>query len=88
MSTRLHRALSRDSNIKLGSLVAPSGRHTQSKRETLELLHVTHFPKSVVTEKVAAPSTACCAKRLDWRVAGRVVTYRRVEWTIDSFAPY
>jgi hypothetical protein len=25
---------------------------------------------------------------LDWWVALRVVTYRRVEWAIDSFAPY
>jgi hypothetical protein len=86
MSARLHRALSRDSKIKLGTLVAPSWRRTQSKGETLELLLVTHFPKSMVTEE--APSAACCAKRLDWWVAWRVVTYRRVEWTIDSFASY
>jgi len=25
---------------------------------------------------------------MDWQVAVRIVTYRRVEWTIDSFAPY
>jgi hypothetical protein len=30
-SARLHRALSRDPKIKLGSLVAPSGRRTQSE---------------------------------------------------------
>jgi len=24
----------------------------------------------------------------DWRLAARVVTYRRVEWAIDYFAPY
>jgi len=88
MLARLHRALSRDSKIKLGSLVAPPGRCTQSKGETLELLLVTYFPKLVVTEELAAPSAACCAKRLDWWVAGRVVTYRRIEWAIDSSAPY
>jgi len=36
-SARLHRALSREPKIKLGSLVAPSDRRTQSKGETLEL---------------------------------------------------
>jgi hypothetical protein len=34
-SARLHRALSRDPKIKLGSLVAPSSRRTQSEGETL-----------------------------------------------------
>ena len=87
MLARLHRALSRDPKIKLESLVA-LGRHTQSKGETLELLLVTHFHELVVTEEVVAPAAACCTKRLDWKVAGRVVTYRRVEWAIDSFAPY
>jgi hypothetical protein len=24
----------------------------------------------------------------DWRLVTRVVTYRRVEWAIDSYAPY
>jgi len=33
-SARLRRALSRDPKIKLGSLVAPSGRRTQSEGET------------------------------------------------------
>ena len=33
-AARVHRALSRDPKIKLGSLVAPSGRRTQSEGET------------------------------------------------------
>jgi len=60
----------------------------QSKGEILVLLLVTHFPNSVVTVKVAAPAPACCAKCLDWQVAARVVTYRRVEWANDSLGPY
>jgi hypothetical protein len=88
MSARLHRSLSKDSRIKMGSLMAPPGRCMQSKGETLLLLLVTHFPNLVITEKVAVPAAAHCAKRLDWRVAVWVVTYRRVEWAIDSFAPY
>jgi hypothetical protein len=35
-----------------------------------------------------APAAACRAKRLDWQVAARVVTYWTVVWAIDSFAPY
>ena len=86
-STRLHRALSRDPKIRLGSLVAPSGGRTQSEGETLDLLLVTHFPNTVI-EREAAPAATRHAKRLDWQVAARVVTYGRVEWAIDSFVPY
>jgi hypothetical protein len=87
-SARLHRALSRETKIKLESLVAPSGRRTQSEGETLELLLTTHFPNSGVTQELAAPAAALLARRPDWRLATKVVTYRRVEWAIDSFAPY
>ena len=87
-SATLHRALSRDPKIKLEFLVAPSGGCSQSKGETLELLLTTHFPDSGVTKKVVAPVAALLAKRTNWRLATRVVTYRRVEWAIDSFAPY
>jgi hypothetical protein len=52
---RVHRALSRDPKIKLGSLVAPSGRHTQSEGETLELLLTTHFPNAEITKGDGSP---------------------------------
>jgi hypothetical protein len=87
-SAKLHRALSRNPKIKLGSLVAPTGRHTPSEGETLELLHTTHFPNSGVTQEIAAPAAALLTRRPDWRLDTRVVTYRRVEWAISSFAPY
>jgi hypothetical protein len=86
-SARLHRILSRVPKVKLGSLVSPSGGCTQSKGENLELLLTTHFPNSGVTQVVAVPAAALLARRSDWRLATRVVTYRRVEWAIDSFAP-
>jgi hypothetical protein len=75
-------------NIRLVSLVAPSGGHTQSEGETLDLLLATHFPNSVVIEREAVPAAAHHTKCLEWRVATRIVTYRRVVWTIDSFAPH
>ena len=34
------------------------------------------------------PAAACRATLVDWRVAARIITYSRVEWAIDSFAPY
>ena len=88
MAARLHMALPKDPKIKLGSLVAPLGRRTQSEGETCELLQTTYFPNSEVTEEMAAPAAALRARRCDWRVAARVVSYIRVEWAIDSFAPY
>jgi hypothetical protein len=74
-SARLHRALSTDPKIKLGSLVASSGRRTQSEGETLELLLTKHFPNSGVTQELAAPAAALLARRPDWRLPTRVVTY-------------
>ena len=74
-STRLHRALSRDPNIRLGSTVAHCGGRTQSEGETLNLLLASHLLFSVVLE--AVPAAACRAKRLDWRVAVRIISYRK-----------
>jgi hypothetical protein len=72
--------------MKLGSLVAPSGRHTQSEGETLELLLTVHFPNSDITQELAAPAAALLARHPNWRLATRVVTYKRLEWAVDSFA--
>ena len=87
-SARLHRVLSRNPKIKLGSLVAPSGRRTQCEGKTLQLLLTTHFPNSGVTQALPAPVAALLARHPDWRLAMKVVIYRRVEWAIDTFAPY
>ena len=87
-SARLHRAISRDLKIKLGSVVDPTGRRTQSEEETLKLLHITHFPNLGVTQEAAASTAALLTRRPDWRLLTRVVTFRRVEQALDSFAPY
>lgn len=63
--------------------MAPSGRRKQSEGETLELLITRNFLHSEVTEEMAASASALRARRSDWRVAARVVSYRRVEWVID-----
>ena len=68
--------------------MAPSGRRTQSERETLELLLTTHFPNSGVTQESAVPAASLLAIRPDWRLAMRIVSYRRVKCAVDSFAPY
>ena len=71
-----------------GSLVAHSGRCTQSEGETLELWLNTHFPNLEVIQELPAPLAALLARCSDWRLASRVVTYRKIEWAIDSFASY
>jgi hypothetical protein len=50
-------------------------------------LLTTHFPNSEVTQELGVPAAALRAGRSDWRLAARVITYRRVEWTTGSFAP-
>ena len=87
-SARIHRALSTDPKIRLGSLVAPSGVRTESEGEILDLSLDTHFPNSIVVERRAVPAAACHAKRLDWQVTVRIFTYWRVGWATDTFAPY
>jgi hypothetical protein len=87
-AARLHRALSKDPKVRLGYLVAPSGQHTQSEGETLDLLLHTHFPGSGAEREKTTSSFASRTTRLDWQVATKVVTYRRVVWAIDSFDPY
>jgi len=79
MSARLHRTLSRDPKIRLGSLLAPTGERTQSEGETLDLLLATHFPNSVAEEGGVVPAAARRATRVDWRVAARIINHRRVE---------
>jgi len=74
--------------IKMGSLVAPLGKRTQSEGETSELLLTTHFPNSVITKESVVPAATLPARGPDWRLVVRIVTYRRVEWAINSFAPY
>ena len=85
-SARLHRTLSRGPKTKFGSLVAPTGEHTQSEGKPLDLLLVTHFPNSDVEGGV--PAAARRATRMDSRVAARIIACRRAGWAISSFAPY
>ena len=66
--------------------MASTGERTQSEEETLDLLLATHFPDSADVEGGVVSAAACRATRVDWRVAARIITYRRVEWVIDSFA--
>jgi len=60
----------------------------QSEGNTLELLLATHFPNSAVTEDMAATVAAHRTQQCDWWMALEVVIYGRVEWAINSFAPY
>ena len=68
--------------------MAPSGDCTQSTGETLDLLLATHFPNLIDMEGGAVLAAACRTNCLDWQMAARIVTYQKVGWAIDSFAPY
>jgi hypothetical protein len=70
-AARLHRALSKDLNVRLGSLVAPSGKRTQSEEETLE-----HFPDSQVVEEEGTSGFASHTMQLDWQVAAKLSPIR------------
>ena len=54
-SAMLHRALSRGTKTRLGSLVGPTGERTQSEGGTLDLLLATHFPDSAAGEGMWYP---------------------------------
>jgi len=60
--------------MKLGSLVAPRGENYT-------------FSQFRGYKELTAPAAALLARCPDWRLATRVVTYKRVEWAIDSFTP-
>jgi len=85
---RLHRALSKDHKVRLGSLVAPTGERTQFKEESLDLLLATHFPNSDVGEGGTVPAAARRAMGVDWWVSATIITQHRVEWALDSFVTY
>jgi hypothetical protein len=87
-AARIHKVLSRDSKIRLGSLVTPSGLSTQTERETLDLLLATHFRGPICAEGGVLPAATCRTNRVNWQVVAKIVTYRKVEWAIDTFAPY
>jgi len=86
-SARLHRALSRDPKTKLGFLVAPTGEHTQSEVKPWISSLLPTSPTQPLWKGVQYPPLPA-APHVDWRVAARIITYSRVDWAIDSFAPY
>ena len=53
----------------------------------MDLLFATHFRNSDVGKEGAAPAAARRAMRVDWWVAARIITHRRVERPFDSFVP-
>ena len=68
--------------------MAPTGQRTQSEGETLDLLLATHFPTTDTVERGLLPAAACRTTRVNWQMAAKIITYRKVEWAIKSFAPY
>jgi len=58
------------------------------RRENLIAVASHTFSHFGVTQESAAPAVALLARRHDWRLARRIVTYRKVEWALYFFSPY
>jgi hypothetical protein len=58
-AARMHRALSKDPKVRLGSLVARSGERTQSEEEILDHLLNLHFPGSRAVGEGAVGNFGC-----------------------------
>lgn len=87
---RIHKVFSKDSDNMLGMLRHSDGSLTKSSREVLDLLRLTHFPGSIeVTDSNFDFAHQGNEPRSEnWHVARSVVTRERVNWAINSLAPY
>lgn len=91
---RLQKALTRENQGKIGSLLNTEGKYTASERETLELLLKTHFPGGeILTEHCPEDSPnydipIVRAKKEDWNLGDRLITKTSLAWAINSFKPY
>ena len=73
----------------LGLLQLPNGEFTTNRESTLAHLLKVHFPGS---QSLVSPPSDSASSNLgearDWRVAEGLVSVKRVEWAIQSFAPF
>ncbi|XP_044745139.1 uncharacterized protein LOC123307003 [Coccinella septempunctata] len=91
--TRLHKILSREPSLTLGSVKRSDGTYTASGAETLKIMADTHFPDHVLIDSASAeegnftsrlkrPSKEC------WKFVNKLVTASVVRRAVLSFLPY
>ena len=88
-ATRVHKTLSKDPKAFMGSMKLPTGDLVTSGKEILNHLVETHFPGSVETDGTTeVESMDVSTSRIDWAIASKAVTHRKIRWAIMSFAPF
>lgn len=87
-ASRLFRVLSKGKDLVSGWIKSSEGVYPETSEENLDILLKEHFPD--FTQDVPADVLACTrgAGTVDWRTAQRVVSFGRVAWAVESFAPY
>lgn len=89
-TARIQRALSSSKEQNIGTLKIDDTNQTTSFGETLELLLRTHFPgcSFKMGETTTNATTGEATSMVRSSFARKLVTYEKVEWSIDSFRPY
>ena len=91
-TARLHKVLSKDHSNGLGALKKSDGSFTSNTKETLDVMMQVHFPGSypacnnTIDASSSTVNEASKVEVLD--LANKIFTNSRVEWVIDSFAPF
>ena len=85
-AARLYKSLKASHSNPLGTLERSDGSHTETGKETLDILLSSHFPDSRATESVTSlDSPVWRARRGDWNCAKRLIEYSNVKWAVNSF---
>lgn len=85
-AARLYRSLKASHQNPVGTIEREDGSHTETGRETLEILLASHFPDSVAAPTEARPDgQQWKARRGDWNCAKRLIEPNHVRWAINSF---
>lgn len=89
-SARIQKILAKGPTEPTGTIEKPDGNFTRNGEETLGLLLQTHFPdSSEVTHDSSSPSSCSAfrygAKKENWELAKKVVTFDGIKWAIGSF---
>lgn len=74
---------------KIGTLKNPDGTLSQTPEESLKILMDSHFPENKAVEDAnAQPQEQISPSREDWKIAGQVVTYSKLNRALNLFDSY
>lgn len=90
-ASRIHKILSKDHSVELGSLRKPDGTSTRDGKESANLLLATHFPGCNVVDANQASDEEIRQIDFDnrlWADSALIFSHRRVKKAIKAFKPY